>query len=151
MKIFFPRHPTASVALTAALVAGLGCSGGDSNGNSQGDGGGSGGTSFATDVYPIIVAKCVICHGAGSGLVDLSVSATDARSKLVGQTAPAGSPCASVSEPLVMAGNSAMSILYSKVSANPPVCGAPMPFGAAPLSTMDQATIKNWIDQGAKP
>jgi hypothetical protein len=44
-----------------------------------------------------------------------------------------------------------MSILYSKVSTAMPVCGQPMPFYQAPLSTMDQTTIKNWIDQGAKP
>jgi hypothetical protein len=155
MKTFLPLRSTTSLALAVALVGVLGCSGGDmsstgspSDGGGQSDGG-SGGLSFATDVYPILIANCVSCHANGSPL-NLSVSAADARSKLVGQPPPAGTLCASSSEQLVVAGNSAMSILYSKVSAVMPVCGARMPVGSSPLSATDQTTIKTWIDQGAK-
>jgi hypothetical protein len=160
MKSLVSNQSAAFVALALAFGSGTGCSGGDttsggnggsSSSSSGGSDSGSGGTiSFATAVYPIFTANCVGCHGPQNP-IDMSVSASDARSRLVNQPAPAMVLCASSTEKLVLPGNSAMSILYSKVSSAMPVCGARMPLGGMILSATDQATIKNWIDEGAQP
>jgi hypothetical protein len=164
MKAFVFRHFTPFIALAAALGSASACSGGDTTSGNPADGGGSsssssssggssdsggGGISFATAVYPILTANCVGCHGHLNP-IDMSVSASDARGRLVNQPAPSGVACASSTEKLVTPGNSAMSILYSKVSAPNPVCGARMPLGSA-LPATDQTTIKDWIDEGAQP
>jgi hypothetical protein len=52
----------------------------------------------------------------------------------------------------VVAGNSAMSVLYSMihdVMPKVPICGPQMPYNQPPLAAADMATIKAWIDEGA--
>jgi hypothetical protein len=160
MKANVCQHFATVVAFVAALGIGSACSSGDTTSNGQGGAGGSSGgggsdsgsaatISFATAVYPILKANCVGCHGAGNP-IDMSVSASDALGRLVDKPAPAGFVCASSSEKLIVPGNSAMSLLFSKVSSAMPVCGARMPLGGM-LSAADQTTIKDWIDDGAQP
>ncbi len=68
-----------------------------------------------------------------------------AYTNLVGVMAK-GSACANMGT-RVVAGNSAMSLLYTKVTV--PTCGSRMPRNAGPLTAADVATIKGWIDGGA--
>ncbi len=42
------------------------------------------------------------------------------------------------------------SYLYLKITNSPGISGVQMPKGMAPLPSSDIATIKAWIDQGAK-
>lgn len=48
----------------------------------------------------------------------------------------------------VVAGDSAMSILYQKITT--PTCGLKMPRTGAALTAAQAMTIKTWIDGGAK-
>jgi hypothetical protein len=45
--------------------------------------------------------------------------------------------------------DSANSYLYMKITADPRIVGAQMPFGELPLSSADVAAVKAWIDAGA--
>jgi hypothetical protein len=104
----------------------------------------------------IMKTSCAMkCHAAAAkpdGGLDLSTQAL-AFTNLVGKAAT-GMPCLGKGT-RVVAGNSGMSILYSKVSSAMPVCGAQMPKGCgAPgkamcVSMADADLIKAWIDSGA--
>jgi hypothetical protein len=48
--------------------------------------------------------------------------------------------------PRVIAGSSATSVLYGRISGT---IVPQMPLGRTPLSAANQTLIKNWIDQGA--
>jgi hypothetical protein len=88
-------------------------------------------------------------HGGYTmGMLDMSSEAT-AYTNLVGVAAMAA-VCTGKGM-RVVAGDSAMSILYTKVAAaNVPTCGPKMPATGAKLTAMQVAMIKAWIDGGAK-
>jgi hypothetical protein len=93
------------------------------------------------------------CHtGAAKPDGNLGLATqTTAYANLVGKAA-SGMMCMGKGT-LIVPGNSATSILYSKISSATPVCGAQMPKGCKGtmcLSMADVATIKSWIDAGAK-
>ena len=91
--------------------------------------------SFSAQIQPIFTANCVICHSPGGIGSFMNLTAGNAYASLV-----LSSP------PRVIAGSSATSVLYGRIT------GAilpQMPLGGAPLSAADQTLIKNWIDQGA--
>jgi hypothetical protein len=110
---------------------------------------GAGAVTF-TQVYSIIQGNCLPCHSTGdgnnTGMLDMSSQAT-AYMNLVG-TMAAGSACGSSGETRVVAGDSAMSLLYQIVNPNPP-CASQMPRNGPPLKPADIAMIGAWIDQGA--
>jgi hypothetical protein len=114
------------------------------------DGGTEGGGVTFTQVYSIIQGNCLPCHATGDGknmgMLDMS-SQSAAYTNLVGAMA-AGSQCGASGETRVVAGNSAMSLLYQIVNPNPP-CGSQMPANGAPLGSSDIATFGAWIDLGA--
>ncbi len=87
---------------------------------------------------------CITCHGNEDGFtpehVDLS---GDIVAAMVGVVAD-GHECEGQGT-LVIAGNATDSILYQKVSGDPSVCGATMPFGAT-MDDADAQTIANWIN-----
>jgi hypothetical protein len=92
-------------------------------------------TSFKNDVRPIFTLYgCDGCHGGTNRLWVTSVDSL----KKGGQHGPA-----------VIPGNSAASILVQKISPTPPF-GSRMPLNSTPVSDNAQATIKKWIDEGAK-
>jgi len=116
----------------------------------------AGGPPFAT-AYAIIQAHCLPCHSPGMpamahagflmGMLDMSSQDT-AYTNLVGVAAMA-KVCTGKGM-RVVAGNSAMSILYTKVAAAAvATCGPKMPLTGAKLTAAQVTTIKTWIDMGA--
>jgi len=96
--------------------------------------------TFTADVERIVVASCA-CHRNGnrSGGFDQDTF----ESVLRGGNSNA-------TNPEVIPGNGAGSLMYQKVSMNSPPVGSRMPLGGPFISPEDQQTIKDWIDQGAK-
>lgn len=147
------KHPVPILSLLFLLSA-LACSdGGDpvSPGNGNPSGGGDGGNdstqvSFSADVLPILTASCasVGCHGAGSRSGDLSLDAGDAYGESVGAVSFGYAPALRIA-----AGDPSGSVLYQKLVGNPSF-GVRMPYGGAPLAADEIATIRAWIEQGAR-
>ena len=81
------------------------------------------------------------------GMLDMSSQAT-AMTNLVGQKATMAAAMCGGATMRVVAGNSAMSVLYKKISGA--ACGMRMPSGGKPaLAAADQMMIQKWIDTGA--
>jgi hypothetical protein len=100
-----------------------------------------------TQIYnSIIEGRCRGCHSGGSpdGNLNMGTKA-NAYTNLVGKAA-AGGACSGKGT-RVVAGNAAMSILYTKVTT--PTCGSRMPQGSGPLSADQQNRIRDWINAGA--
>ena len=91
--------------------------------------------SFSTQIQPIFNGNCISCHSPGGIGSFMNLTAGNAFASLV-QSAP----------PRVIAGSSATSVLYGRISGT---ITPQMPLGGAPLSAANQTLIKNWIDQGA--
>lgn len=92
--------------------------------------------SYSSDIQPIFNSSCITCHSdaAPSGAYSLS-----SRAGALG----AGSDTV----PNVVPDNADSSKLYRRIIGTE----APqMPPGQAPLDTVKTATIRNWIDKGAK-
>jgi len=104
------------------------------------------GVSFVTQVKPLLQGSCAklgFCHGGafpGGGMF-LDTSATYANVMSATGNVTGG--------PVVVAGNSTSSTLYTKTT-DSWTFGSRMPQGAAPLSLTQQALIRDWIDQGAQ-
>jgi hypothetical protein len=84
------------------------------------------------------------------GMMDLSTQAK-AYADLVNVTCM-GAKCGMKNLKRVLPGNSAMSVMYSKITTVAPalaVCGEAMPYDQPQLPASDIATIKTWIDEGA--
>ncbi len=98
------------------------------------------------------MAKCAGCHvtgktGVSKGKLDMSTKAT-AYTNLVGVMAQ-GTACGTAMQTRVVAGSSATSLLYNKISEKKPTCGEQMPDDNPVLVDASIATIKAWIDEGA--
>ena len=92
--------------------------------------------SFSTQIQPIFTANCTIgCHSPGGISAFMNLTAGNAYASLV-----LSSP------PRVIAGSSATSLLYMRITG---ATQPQMPLGGTPLSVADQTLIKDWIDQGA--
>ena len=96
------------------------------------------GVDFQRDIKPILVAHCYQCHGPDqqkSGLrLDLKQNALHG-----GDSGPA-----------IIPGNGAESLLFKKVSStDPEKVMPPRKPDTQPLSTMQVALLKRWIDAGA--
>jgi hypothetical protein len=88
--------------------------------------------TFEADVQPIFATKCVMCHGAApQGKLDLRTQ----QSVLNG----------GVSGPVVLAGDSAKSLLLTKVVTRQ------MPPGNVKLTDAEIDRIRIWIDKGLTP
>jgi hypothetical protein len=102
--------------------------------------------SFATQVRPLLKTSCAklgTCHGGafpGGGMfLDITATYTNVMNATGNVTGG----------PVVVASNSSASTLYTKTT-DSWVFGSRMPQGAAPLSLLQQALIRDWIDQGAQ-
>jgi len=84
---------------------------------------------FVRDVQPILQKSCAGCHGEKSQMASLRLDSRVAASKTI------------------VAGKSAESALYQRVAGIGDQ--ARMPMGGKPLSAVEIATIKRWIDEGA--
>jgi hypothetical protein len=104
--------------------------------------------SFINDVAPILQASCLECHKAGgsgqiaSGLLMSTETNPDVLSY---ESLMKGTKYGSIITP----GNSLASALNMLVEgrADPSIR---MPHGKDPLTEEQIATLKNWVDQGAK-
>ncbi len=94
-----------------------------------------GDVSFERDVQPILRSKCYGCHGAEQQMGALRLDQRD-RAMVAGR-----------GEPAIVPGFSGQSLLYRRISGSR--MGPQMPL-TGPLSADEIATIKAWIDQGAK-
>lgn len=155
---------TASLtALAASLV--LACGNGDDDDTTSGtDAGTTTDSSTAdtgtgpaaatfTEVYSQIIGPvCSGCHTDGTGATSGKLvmdSQAHAYAALVGVTA-AGAGCGTSGESRVVAGDSASSLMWQKVSMTMPPCGAQMPLGETPLTSAEVQLIAEWIDDGAQ-
>ncbi len=92
--------------------------------------------SFSAQIQPIFTANCTAgCHSPGGISAFMNLTAGNAYASLV-----LSSP------PRVIAGDSANSLLYKRITG---AVQPQMPLGKTPLSSADQTLIKDWIDQGA--
>ena len=92
--------------------------------------------SYATDVQPIFSANCVTCHGTSSPSGGYSLTS------YAGATGPG-----SDTVPNVILNSADSSKLYRRVTGTET---PRMPLGQPALDTVKTATIRNWIDKGAK-
>ena len=83
---------------------------------------------FASEVHPILAARCVPCHSGGKPAAGLSLTS---RASALAAIEP---------------GNSGASLLIQKVSGQR---GAIMPASGEPLTAAQIATLRAWIDAGA--
>ncbi len=92
--------------------------------------------SYAADVQPIFNGSCLSCHGGTSPSGGYSLASRAA-------TLGGGSDTV----PNVIPGSADSSTLYRRIIGTE----APlMPPGQAPLDSVKTATIRNWINKGAK-
>jgi len=89
---------------------------------------------FARDVHPILAARCFTCHGGDKRSGGLSLQAYSDVLK-GGRSGPA-----------IVPGHSADSLLLQRVTATT----SRMPAAGPPLSPDEIATVKAWIDEGAR-
>jgi hypothetical protein len=90
---------------------------------------------FATEVRPILAKNCQGCHQGGAAPADLRVDTAAALMK------------GSISGKVIVPGNPAESLLVRRISDK---TGVGMPPTGTPLSDADIATIRTWVEQGAK-
>lgn len=113
----------------------------------------AGAPTFTAVYAQILSGICATCHGGtngtgASGGKLLMDSYDDAYTNLVGVTST-GEACGGMSFKRVVAGSSATSLLWEKVSEAPPPCGSRMPLNNTPLTQAEQDLIAAWINAGA--
>jgi hypothetical protein len=135
-----------ALALGAAAL-GLGCGSSSAAGSSPDT------APTFTDVYNDIISPiCSTCHTPKgiAPFLDMSSQAS-AYSNLVGVKAD-GPACGKSGATRVVASNAKESLMFEKVSEDPPPCGKQMPLGCSGadcLSASLQQEIENWINAGA--
>lgn len=113
--------------------------------------GGNAGTPTFSSVYQQVVldggCNTASCHGgANAGNLSMTTQA-EAYTQLVGVSA-SGPACGTSGLKRVDPGHPETSLIVNKVSANPPVCGLPMPpTGGLPEAAI--AALRAWIQGGA--
>jgi hypothetical protein len=103
--------------------------------------------SFASDVQPILTARCTeaACHDAEAPANGLDLT-DSAYARIVDATAAAGLT-------LAIPGNADGSYIYNKLTGEIPPSGAglPMPSSGGPLTDEQMTTVRNWILQECPP
>ncbi|HVW24934.1 MAG TPA: hypothetical protein VHC69_06160 [Polyangiaceae bacterium] len=101
--------------------------------------------------FPSMTApRCEFCHSmppsdVGNGKLHLGTDQQTAYAALVGQTSMSAR-CGG--HPLVVPNQPEMSLLYLKLSPNPP-CGSRMPLGGTPFTDAQLEMVRSWIAAGA--
>ena len=90
---------------------------------------------FSQEIAPIFRAQCIQCHGTESHMGKLRLDTA------------AGILKGGKSGPLFIPGKSAASLLIQRVTSSE--LGPRMPMGFSPLTPVQIATMKQWIDEGA--
>lgn len=107
------------------------------------------GVSWASDVWPILLVRCQVCHTTGRGAEEVPDMKMTDPSTLYDRWVRVFSQC-NPNLFRVLPGDSGRSFVYDKISVPAPLCGQRMPLEGAPLEPAEQQTIKDWIDQGAR-
>lgn len=90
---------------------------------------------FARQVHPVLVSRCLPCHNGAGGQGGLSLAA---RADILRGGASGAA---------IVPGESAQSLLVKRIDGTQ----APrMPMGGEPLTEREIATIRRWIDEGAR-
>jgi len=126
--------PMASFLVAAALALGW-VSGSRSAGLAPQTQGPASSPSYSAQVEPILKSKCLTCHSAAAKMGGLVLETYDSLLK-GGVHGPAITPSRSSESRLLL-------MLEGKIQPR-------MPFGADPLPAADIATLKAWIDAGAR-
>ena len=90
---------------------------------------------FRADVQPILAKNCKACHQGGAAPADLRLDSA------------AGLLQGSISGKVVIPGNSRKSLLLQRINGEN---GLRMPLNGKPLSSDEIATIRRWIEAGAR-
>jgi hypothetical protein len=91
---------------------------------------------FARDVQPIVAANCLECHNQDTRKGGLSLASYD--DMLSGGRSGA----------VIQPGKAVSSIILARLTAT--TVAERMPFGKPPLGANDIATVRRWIDEGAR-
>ncbi len=92
--------------------------------------------SFADDIQPVFNNSCISCHNATENAGSYN---------LTSYSLAMGNGTDSI--PNIIAGNADSSLLYERITG---MITPQMPLGGTPLDAMEEATIRNWINKGAK-
>ena len=114
-----------------------------------GGGGRAAEVSFANDVWPILLVRCQVCHTTGQGALEVPDMLMTDPSTLYDRWVRVNSRC-NPNLFRVLAGESDLSFVFDKISKPAPLCGQRMPLDGPMLDETEQATIRDWIDQGAQ-
>ena len=136
MRTGIGRRTVISTMLGATAVLAVALYG--SVGEARAPQGGSPRVDFDKQVKPILAANCLECHSAEKRKGGLSLAA-------YADVLEGGRNGA-----VVRPGNAARSVLLSRVQGDSEL-GDRMPLEATPLTTADIATLRAWVDQGARP
>lgn len=98
--------------------------------------------SFLDDIQPIFNSHCTVCHISGGQAAFLPLSNSISYGNLVNRPSTYTS-----GGTLVIPSDSGNSILYKRISGTS--VGSQMPKGGQALSSIDQNSIKTWINEGA--
>lgn len=107
------------------------------------------GVSWASDVWPILLVRCQVCHTVGQGAEEVPDMRMTDPSTLYNRWVRVFSQC-NANLFRVLPGDSGRSFVYDKISHAAPLCGQRMPLDGPMLEPEEQQTIQDWIDQGAR-
>lgn len=106
------------------------------------------GVSWTGDVWPILSLRCQVCHTSGSGAQQVpDMMMTDASATYVAWVRVQAQCNPNLFR--VLPGESGLSFVFDKISQASPLCGQRMPLQGPTLDAAEQATIRDWIDEGA--
>jgi len=104
--------------------------------------------SYASDVWPILLIRCQVCHTVGRGALEVPDMLMTDPSTLYDRWVRIFSQC-NPNLFRVLPGESGLSFVFDKISRPAPLCGQRMPLDGPMLDDAEQQTIRDWIDQGA--
>ena len=137
-----------AAGLIFCLLAAGGCGSGQtiSAGASSSGPGTTGSLSLQKDLQPILTQQCAIsgCHAGAAPQEGMDLSDGSAYSNLVNAES-AEVP----GEKRVKPNDPDHSLLFEKVSQDPPSVGSRMPLGGRPLTATQIQMFRDWILQGA--
>src|SRR4051812_363877 len=87
---------------------------------------------FAREIQPVFAKRCVGCHGPGQQMAGLRLD----------------DPAAAIAKGIIVAGKAGTSPLVERISSDKK--GFQMPPMGERLAPAEVATIRSWIDEGAK-
>ena len=150
---FADRFVTALAALAASTTFACGSDGQASSGTTAPAS--SAPAAKFSEIYAMAfpsmtVPRCEFCHSMppsdiGNGKLHMGTDQATAYAALVGPVS-ASSRC--MGRPLVVPGHPESSLLYLKLSPNPP-CGNRMPLGGTPFTDVQLEMVRSWIAAGA--